>query len=75
MLSVWTKYDYLCTDCDALYEITTLQTIPDCFEPQCACGSDKMVGLGVSDGNAPIITDVTSITPTELVKINSNPYN
>jgi hypothetical protein len=73
--TMWTKYDYLCTNCDALYEITTLQTIPDCFEPECACGSKNVIGLGVSDGNAPIITDVTSITPTEVVKINSNPYN
>ena len=72
---MWTKYDYLCTDCDALYEITTQQTVPDCFEPQCACGSNKIISIGVSDGNAPIITDVTDITPTQVVKIDSNPYN
>jgi len=72
---VWTKYDYLCTDCDALYEITTQQTVPDCFEPQCACGSNKIISIGVSDGNAPVIYDVTDITPTQVVKIDSNPYN
>ena len=73
--TMWTKYDYVCTDCDALYEITTQQTVPDCFEPQCACGSDKIISIGVSDGNAPVIYDVTSITPTQVVKIDSNPYN
>jgi hypothetical protein len=71
----WMKYSYLCTDCDALYEITTLQTIPDCFEPECPCGSTKIINIGVSDGNAPIITDVSKVTPRTVVKINSNPYN
>ena len=70
---MWTKYDYLCTDCDALYEITTLQNIPDCFEPQCACGSDKMIGIGYSD--ATLEEPVTKVTPPKLVKINTNPYN
>ena len=72
---MWTKYDYICTYCDAFYEITTLQTIPDCFEPQCACGSANLINIGVSDGNAPIITDVSKVTPVTLVKIDSNPYN
>jgi len=72
---VWTKYDYLCTDCDALYEITTQQTIPDCFEPECSCGSNKVIRLGESDGNAPLFEPVTKITPRQVVKIDSNPYN
>ena len=70
---MWTKYDYLCTDCDALYEITTLQTMPDCFEPQCACGSDKMIGIGYSD--ATVSDDVTNITPVELDPVSPNHYN
>ena len=72
---MWTKYDYVCTDCDALIEITTLDQIPDCFEPQCSCGSNSIISIGVSDGNAPIIMDVTNVTPRTVVKINSNPYN
>ena len=72
---MWTKYDYVCTDCDALIEITTLDIIPDCFDPQCPCGSSSVIGIGVSDGNVPIITDVSNITPRTVVKINSNPYN
>ena len=71
----WTKYDFLCTDCDALYEITTLQNLRECFEPECACGSNKVINIGVTDGNAPIITDVSKVTPTRVVKIDSNPYN
>jgi len=70
----WTKYDYLCTDCDALIEITTLKNIKE-WRGWCPCGSANLINIGVSDGNAPIITDVSNITPTELVKINTNPYN
>jgi hypothetical protein len=70
---MWIKYDYLCTDCDALYEITTQQNIPDCFDPQCACGSNNLISIGSSD--ATVSDDVMSITPPQLVKINSNPYN
>ena len=67
----WTKYDYVCSDCDALYEITTLDQIPDCFEPQCACGSNNVISISITDATVP----VTNITPRGLVKINSNPYN
>jgi len=70
----WTKYDYLCTDCDALIEITTLKNIRE-WRGWCSCGSANVINIGVSDGNAPIITDVSKVTPTELVKINTNPYN
>ena len=69
----WTKYDYLCTDCDALMEITTLVNIRE-WRGWCSCGSANIINIGVSDANVPD-NDVTSITPTGLVKINSNPYN
>jgi hypothetical protein len=72
---MWTKYDYVCSDCDTLIEITTLDNLPECFEPQCPCGSNNIIYIGVSDGNAPIITDVTNVTPRTVVKIDSNPYN
>ena len=74
MNSLWVKYDYLCTDCDALMEITTLKDIKT-WRGWCSCGSANLINIGVSDGNAPIITDVSNITPTKLVKINTNPYN
>ena len=68
----WTKYDYLCTDCDALIEITTLKNIRE-WRGWCSCGSANIINIGVSDAFAPD-SDVTSITPTGLVKVNSNPY-
>ena len=70
----WTKYDYLCTDCDALIEITTLVNIRE-WRGWCSCGSANIINIGVSDAFTPIITDVSKVTPTQVVKINSNPYN
>ena len=70
----WTRYDYLCIDCDALIEITACADLVR--EPSCICDGEGIVILiGESDGNAPIITDVSKVTPRGLVKINSNPYN
>ena len=68
---MWTKYDYVCTDCDALIEITTLDNLRDADCPTCMCGSVSVINIGVSDAFVP----VTSITQRELVKIDSNPYN
>ena len=68
---MWTKYDYLCTDCDALMEITTLQNIRE-WRGWCSCGSPNLINLGVMD--ATVSDDVTYITPPKLVKINTNPY-
>ena len=74
---MWYKYDYVCTNCDALIQITTLDLDNDItyYEPNCPCGSNSIIYIGVSDGNAPIITDVTNVTPRTVVKIDSNPYN
>ena len=91
---MWTKYDYLCTDCDALMEITTLQNIRE-WRGWCSCGSANLINIGVSDATvSPTIDtiemldefksqtgiaidslDVMKVTPTQVVKINSNPYN
>ena len=70
----WTKYDYLCTNCDALVEITA-SFYPPKIDPDCICGLGALINIGVSDGNAPVITNVSNITPTQVVKINTNPYN
>jgi DNA-directed RNA polymerase subunit RPC12/RpoP len=72
---MWYKYDYVCTHCDALIQITTLDGDTKYYEPNCPCGSNSIIYIGVSDGNAPIIEDVTNITPRTVVKIDSNPYN
>jgi hypothetical protein len=71
---MWTKYDYLCTDCDALIEITTLQDIKQ-WRGWCPCGSANLINLGAYDANGPTLEPVTKVTPPKLVKINSNPYN
>jgi hypothetical protein len=69
----WTKYDYLCTDCDALIEITTLEDIRQ-WRGWCPCGSANIINIGVSDASRHE-EPVTNITPKRLVKINTNPYN
>jgi hypothetical protein len=69
---MWTKYTYLCTDCDALIEVTANIFAMD---PTCICaGQGVIVLLSEEDGNAPKLSDVMSITPPKLVKINTNPY-
>ena len=66
---MWSKYDYVCSDCDALIEITTLDNI-DNWRGWCPCGSANIIWISTHDGNAPVI----DITPSNVVKINSNPY-
>ena len=68
---MWTKYDYLCTNCDALIEVTALE-IPR-VDPDCICGRGMVISIGLSPAFQPE-QDVMSITPTEVVKINTNPY-
>jgi hypothetical protein len=74
---MWTKYDYLCTNCDSLIEVTA--EVFRALDPDCICGNGAVIGIGVSPGNAPVIVDpwadVSKVTPPKLVKINTNPYN
>ena len=54
---MWTKYDYLCVDCDALIEITACADLVR--EPSCICdGEGIVILLGESDGNAPLFEPV-----------------
>ena len=48
--SNWTKYDYVCTDCDALIEITTLSNLKH-WRGWCPCGSANLVEVGQSDAS------------------------
>lgn len=67
----WTKYSYICTDCDALMEVITNKA-PN-HDPACVCSLDTfVVRTAVEPEQLP---PVISITPKNLVKINSNPYN
>jgi hypothetical protein len=69
-MQMWTKYSYVCTDCDALLEFTTVQDLSN-YRGWCACGSPNITRVAIDDAYVP----VTNITPTEVVKINTNPYN
>jgi hypothetical protein len=44
MDETWFKYDYLCTDCDALTEITTVKNLDD-YRGWCSCGSANIIRI------------------------------
>lgn len=71
---MWTKYDYVCNSCDALIEITSKK---DLLKSRlfCACGSGDITLIGYADATIAEVNHVTNITPSKVVKINSNPYN
>ena len=70
---MWTKYNYLCTNCDAMIEITAC--VEPAFDPACFCDyQTNVILLGTEDGNNPD-EPVIEVTYTEVVKINTNPYN
>jgi hypothetical protein len=66
---MWTKYSYVCTSCDALIEITT-NLIP---QENASCVCDRR--SWVTRTNVEPYEHVTEVTYTEVVKINTNPYN
>lgn len=66
---MWIKYSYVCANCDTLLEITTMYQDPE--DPYCVCSESDIMWISLEDATVP----VTNITPSNLVKINSNPYN
>jgi hypothetical protein len=66
---MWTKHDYVCTNCDALIEVTALE-IPR-IDPDCICGNGMVIGIGSSPAYEPVM----EVTSPQVVKINTNPYN
>jgi hypothetical protein len=44
MDKTWTKYEYLCTDCDALTEVTTVKNL-DNYRGWCSCGSANIIRI------------------------------
>ena len=68
---MWTKYSYVCTSCDALIEITT-QLYP---EENASCVCDRKAWVTRTGLEPTVMPTVMSITPSEVVKINTNPYN
>ena len=53
MDKTWTRYEYLCTDCDALTEITTLKNLDE-YRGWCSCGSANIIRI-----NKLNVTEVT----------------
>jgi hypothetical protein len=53
MDKTWTKYEYLCTDCDALTEVTTVKNL-DSYRGWCSCGSANIIRI-----NKLNVTEVT----------------
>jgi hypothetical protein len=76
---MWSKYTFVCDpdECDALLQFTARDGygFPNgSVEMKCPCGR-MMNYISYEDAWAPIITDVSKVTPREVVKINTNPYN
>ena len=53
MDKTWTRYEYLCTDCDALTEATTVKNLDD-YRGWCSCGSANIIRI-----NKLNVTEVT----------------
>lgn len=76
---MWTKYTFVCDpdECDAMVEFTARDGFGfplGVVEMKCPCG--RMLNyITYEEAYAPIITDVSKVTPREVVKINTNPYN
>jgi hypothetical protein len=76
---MWSKYTFVCDpdECDALLQFTARDGygFPNgSVEMKCPCGR-MMNYISYEDAWAPIITDVSKVTPVTVVKINTNPYN
>ena len=48
----WNKYTYVCEDCDALIEITTLKDLKE-YRGWCSCSSANLLWLSVEDATIP----------------------
>lgn len=44
----WDKYTYVCSDCDALTEVTTVKDLKE-YRGWCSCGSANLLWLSVED--------------------------
>ena len=53
---MWTKYDYVCSDCDTLIEITTLDNISE-WRGWCPCGSPNLTWISSNDATVSHVTD------------------
>jgi hypothetical protein len=63
---MWTKYSYICTNCDALIEVTTQDS--NTIDPACVCSPSAWVTRVAKE-------DVTQLTKTHLDFVIPLPYN
>ena len=76
---MWSKYTFVCDpdECDALVEFTARDDFGfplGVVEMKCPCG--RMLNyISYNQDSWDPILPVTNITPREVVKINTNPYN
>ena len=76
---MWSRYTFVCDpdECDALVEFTVRDDFGfplGVVEMKCPCGR-FLNYISYEEAHAPIITDVSKVTPRTVVKIDSNPYN
>jgi hypothetical protein len=76
---MWSRYTFVCDpdECDSLVEFTARDGFGfplGVVEMFCPCGR-KLNYISYEEAYAPIITDVSKVTPRTVVKIDSNPYN
>jgi hypothetical protein len=65
MNSLWVKYESICTNCDSLFEITSMNPLIN--EPQCTCSNPHIIRINRYD--------VTDITEPEVDIVSTCPYN
>lgn len=75
---MWTKYTFVCDpdECDALVEFTARDGFGfplGVVEMKCPCG--RMLNYISYEDATSAEEVVTKITPRQVVKIDSNPYN
>jgi hypothetical protein len=76
---MWNRYDYLCTNCDALIEVTA--KVKPALDADCICGNSAVINIGNTPAHKPgswvkakKLNKVTKVTKPEVVKIDTNPY-
>jgi len=60
---MWVKYEFICTNCDSLYEVTSMNAL--IAEPACLCGYPHIIRINKYD--------VTDITTPELANASAKP--
>jgi hypothetical protein len=64
-MSLWVKYESICTTCDSLFEVTSQNAL--IFEPNCSCSKPNIIRINKYD--------VAEVTPPELANTSTCPYN